>query len=162
MRGRLFARPCGAPDARPALFSVVALMVLLVPMVLLTSTGQKAAGMALGLPGPNATLPAPVPGPVERLRIEQLAQGYRLEAALRRTDVLANTGDVEQQELVAADLADLQAHLLALKALDPSRQRVTLAPSADSSAEQVVQLMDAVRTGPTGPLFPEIVVEAAQ
>lgn len=161
MRGRLFAKARPAPDARPALFSVVALMVLLVPLVLVTSTGQKMTGLSLGLPGPSEELPPPPPGPVEALRVTRVPEGYRVQAAVRRTDVLASAGDVEQQELLAADLGALQAHLVRLKALDPQRQRIHLAPAADTPASEVVRWMDAVRQGPQGPLFPEVVVESA-
>ncbi|MCK6506241.1 hypothetical protein L6R53_23190 [Myxococcota bacterium] len=161
MRRSLFPRGRPAPDARPALFSVVSLMVVLVPLLLVTSTGQKVTGLSLGLPGPSEELPPPPPGPVEALRVARVPEGYRVQAAVRRTDVLASAGDVEQQELLAADLATLQAQLVRLKALDPGRQRIHLAPGADTPASEVVRWMDAVRQGPQGPLFPEVVVESA-
>jgi len=161
VRGRIFSGARPSPDARPALFSVVALMVLLVPLVLVTSTGQKTTGMALGLPGPGAELPPDPLGPVEGLRVQQQVDGFLIQARVRRTDVLASWGDVELQELRAPDLAILQDHLDHLKRLDPSRQRVTLVPQPDATAQAVVSLMDAVRTGPQGPLFPEIVLETA-
>jgi len=160
VRRALFSRPRAAPDARPALLSVVALMLLLVPMVLLTSTGQKATGLALGLPGPGEDLPPLPPGPVERLRVTRTADGYRVDAGVRRTDVLATTGEVEAQQLDVQDLPALQAQLRRLKALDPDRQRITLSPAADTPAREVVALMDAVRADGTGPLFPQVIMES--
>ncbi|MCB9781059.1 MAG: hypothetical protein H6742_20990 [Alphaproteobacteria bacterium] len=159
---RLFPDDAEPPDARPALLSVVALMIVLVPMVLLTSTGEKATGLALGLPGPGEDLPPELPGPVESLRVQRVEAGFLVTAGVRRTDVLASAGDLEQQELLAPDLPALQAHLASLKALDPARQRLTLAPAPTSTAEQVVTWMDAVRAGPQGELYPQVVLEAAQ
>lgn len=160
MKRRLFPPAREAPDMRPALLSVVALMLLLVPMVLLTSTGQKATGLALGLPGPDDDLPPTPPGPVEQLRVERVEAGFRVQAAVRRTDVLASSGDVERQELEASDLAALQVHLRRLKRLDPDRERVTLAPGPDTPAGDVVAWMDAVRADAQGPLYPQVVIES--
>lgn len=160
MRRGLFSRRRAAPDARPALLSVVALMLLLVPMVLLTSTGQRATGLALGLPGPGEGLPPLPPGPVERLRVTRTAEGYRVEAGVRRTDVRATTGDVESQQLDVADLPALQAQLRRLKNLDPDRERITLRPAPDTPAHEVVTLMDAVRADRAGPLFPQVIMES--
>jgi len=137
-------------------------MVVLVPTVLVTSTGQKTTGLSLGLAGPGDELPPPPPGPVEALRVARVPGGFSLTARVRRTDVLATAGEAEERDLLAPDLASLQARLRTLKALDPSRQRLTLAPAPDSSAEEVVAWMDAVRRDTQGPLFPEVVLEAAE
>lgn len=158
---RLFRVQRSAPDARPALLAIASLMLVIVPMVLLTSSGQKLTGIGLALAGPEEELPPLPPGPVESLRVEVVPEGYRVRAGVRRLDVRVQIGDVEQQELLAPDLPALQAHLARLKALDPARQRVQLAPSADTDAAALVALVDALRQGPDGPLFPEVVLEAA-
>ena len=159
---RLFHSPQPASDMRPALLSVVALMVLLVPFLLLTTSTVKLTGLALGMPGPSEELPPEPPGAVERLTITRVAEGYRVSADVRTTDVLASVGDVEQKERLAADLPALQDALYAFKALDPKRERVTLVPSADTPADEVVRWMDAVRAGPKGDLYPRVILEFGQ
>jgi len=158
---RLFRGERPPPDARPALLAVASLMLVIVPMILLTSSGQKLTGIGLALAGPEEELPPLPPGPVESLRVEVEPQGYRVRAGVRRSDVRAQIGEVEQQELLAPDLPALQAHLGRLKALDPARRRVQLAPHAETDAAALVALVDALRQGPDGPLFPEVVLEPA-
>ena len=61
--------------------------------------------------------------------------------------------------------ADAQAHplmqavLATFKNLDPDRERVRLIPLRDSTTAEVVRWMDAVRYGPTGALFPRVILE---
>ena len=157
---RLFRRARARPDTRPALMSVAALMVLLLPLLLMTSSAQKLTGIALGVPGPGEDLPPEPPGAVERIVVSRAAGGYRVEAAVRTTDVRAQVGDTEQRRFEVPDLAGLQEVLLSLKRLDPERERIVLVPAPDTPAEEVVAWMDAVRAGPEGPLFPRVILSA--
>ena len=157
--GRLFSPPSAPPDMRPALLSVVALMVLLLPLLLMTTSAQKLTGLALGVPGPDEELPPEPPGAVERISVERVPEGYQVTAAVRNTDVLSTTGDVEEKSVLAADLTALQGALATFKALDPKRDRVTLIPAADTPTEEVVRWMDAVRNGPDGPLFGKVILQ---
>ncbi len=159
---RLFRSRSVPSDPRAALLSVVALMLLLLPFLLMTTSAQKLTGLALGVPGPDEALPPETPGPVEKITVERVVEGYRLTAAVRNTDVRSTAGDTEQKTLMAGNLTELQAALATLKALDPARERVTLIPAADTPAEEVVRWMDAVRNGPQGPLFPKVVLQAVQ
>lgn len=157
---RLFSAAPPGPDLRPALLSIVALMVLLLPLLLMTSSLQRRAGLSLGVPGPDEELPPELPGAVEDLRVERQATGYLVRAAVRNTDVVSAAGDTEAKELLASDLADLQAVLGTFKSMDPARERITLVPAADTPTEEVVRWMDAVRAGPTGTLFPKVILAA--
>lgn len=162
MTRRLFKPASAGADMRPALFSVVALMLLLLPFLLLTTSTQKLTGLALGLPGPSETLPPEPPGAVERLTVRRVPAGYAVEADVRNTDVLASAGDTERRELLAADLPGLQETLATFKALDAKRDRITLVPAPDTPADEVVRWMDAVKAGPAGELYPRVILEAAQ
>jgi hypothetical protein len=159
--GRLFREAEASPDLRPALLSIVSLMVLLLPLLLMTTSVEKRAGLALSVPGPDEALPPEVPGPVESLRVERQKTGYRVVASVRNTDVGSSVGDTEFKELMAADLAALQEALATFKALDPSRERVTLVPAPDTPTEEVVRWMDAVRRGPRGDLYPDVILASA-
>lgn len=159
---RLFSSATTTPDARPALFSVISLIVLLVPMLLLTSSLERTTGLPLGVAGSDDDLPPEPIGRVEGLRVERVDQGYLLTADVRNTDVRASAGDTERKQLTAPDLAALQVALQTYKGLDPERKRITLRPGADTTTDEVVRWMDAVRTGPQGELYPRVVLEAAQ
>ena len=142
--------------------SVVALMVLLLPMVLLTTSSQKLTGLGLGVPGPTEELPPEPPGPVEGLRVVRVADGFVISAEVRNTDVLAQVGDTERKEMRANDLSELQTALGTLKKLDPKRERITLAPNPEMETREVVAWMDAVRAGPDGELYPRVILESFQ
>jgi hypothetical protein len=158
---RLFSRPTTSPDARPALFSVISLIVLLIPMLLLTSSLERTTGLPLGVAGSDDDLPPEPIGRVESLRVERIEAGYLLTAEVRNTDVRSSAGDTERKQLTATDLAALQTALQTFKGLDPDRKRITLQPSADTTTDEVVRWMDAVRVGPQGELYPRVVLEAA-
>ena len=133
-------------------------MVLLLPMLLMTSSMQRRAGLVLGVPGPDEELPPEVPGAVESLRVSRDASGFLVYAAVRNTDVVSATGDTEAREFHADTLTSLQEVLATLKRLDPARERITLVPAADTTTDEVVRWMDAVRAGPTGKLFPKVIL----
>jgi hypothetical protein len=157
---RLFSQAPAGPDLRPALLSIVALMVLLLPLLLMTTSLQKRAGIALGVPGPDEELPPEVPGAVEDLRVERQATGYLVRASVRKTDVVGSVGNTEAKEVLATDLTGLQEVLATFKGLDPKRERITLVPALDTPTDEVVRWMDAVRAGPSGELFPKVILAA--
>lgn len=158
---RLFPAARPAPDLRPALLGVISLMVLLVPLLLESAAAGRWAGLALAVPAAAGLPPEPA-GPVARLAVYALpAGGFRVEAAVRSTDVRAASAAAEARAEPAADLRALQAVLVRTKALDPARDRIVLHPHPDMATADVVAWMDAVRVGPSGPLFPEIVLDAA-
>jgi hypothetical protein len=97
---------------------------------------------------------------VERLVVTIEAAGFVVEADVRNTDVRASAGDVERRALAAADLRSLQDVLASLKALDPARKRITLVPGPATTTQQVVSWMDAVKVGPRGELFPEVILQS--
>ncbi len=161
VRGRLFSAPTEQPDIRPAMMSVAAMMVLLLPALLMATSAQKLTGLALSVPGPSEQLPPEPSSAVERLSVTRIPAGYLITAEVRATDVLASAGDTERKELLAADLVGLQTQLAVLKRLDGKRQRITLIPAPDTPTEEVVRWMDAVRHGPEGELFPRVILETA-
>ncbi len=158
----MFRQPAAPPDTRPALLSVVSLMVLLLPLLLMTTSASKLTGLALGVPGPEEELPPEPPGLVESLNVARVAEGYQVTASVRNTDVLGGTGQTEDKTFLAADLSELQSVLARLKRLDPKRDRITIVPAAGTPTEEVVRWMDAVRAGPEGALFERVILQAVQ
>ena len=158
---RLFSAPSAPADVRPALLSVVSLMMLLLPMLLMATSAQKLTGLSLLVPGATDELPPELPGPVERLEVRRVVSGYAVTAEVRNTDVGSSAGDTEQKTFIAPDLSALQSRLRAFKSMDPERDRIRLIPAASTPTEEVVRWMDAVRRGPEGELYPRVVMESA-
>ena len=137
-------------------------MVILLPMLLMTTDARKLAGLPLAVSAPGDQLPPIPPGPIESLEVSVKADGYLVRASVRSTDVLAGSGDVEVRELAAADLASLQSVLRTLKGLDEKRARITLVPGTQTRAADVVRWMDAVKYAPRGELFTEVILQSPQ
>ncbi len=154
------------PDVRPAMLSVwVALLLLLIPSLLFTTSEQKLVGLDIGLAG--AGVAPSRAGPVERVTVRLGGDGrVEVQAEVRRADVGASTGEVLQRVVPIAaagrapDFAGLQRELASLKALDPGLRRVVLAPAASLTAQQVVALVDAVRSRDGQELLPDVVFAA--
>ncbi len=141
-------------------------MLLLLPFLLLTTSPQKLVGLGLKLPAAQANALAAT-GEVETLRVELHEDRLVMRAALRRSDVRASTGEVEQWEQVLPhvpgeesgqimQLAEMQRHARALKEMAPLRQRVLLVPDDSVATEEVVWVMDALREDASGELFPQV------
>jgi len=135
-------------------------MVILLPMLLMTTSARRLTGLPLAVAAPGDALPPLPPGPIERLVVSVGDAGYRVEADVRSTDVRASAGDVERRELSANDLSGLQGVLRTLKTLDPKRTRVTLVPGPLTTTREVVSWMDAVKMDRAGELFPEVVLQS--
>jgi hypothetical protein len=106
-------------------------------------------------------------GPVQDLLVTATETGVVVSAAIQRQDVRAAVGDVEQwsRELALLqgeiDLTGLQSLLRQIKSQDPSRERISVAPSDSISTGDLVDIMDAVRADSEGPLFSEVALEGA-
>ncbi len=148
------------PNARPALLSVIALMFLLLPLLLLTTSAQKLVGLDLHMPG-TGELPPEMPGTVEGLEV-LLGEAIVVRARVRRSDVVTSSGEVETREIRVQDLASLQATLRSFKDLDPEQRRVLLLPEDEVSGAHVVATMDALRSDSVGELFPQVALGAAR
>jgi hypothetical protein len=148
------------------MLAMISLLLLLLPFLLLTGSPQKLAALGLRLPAAGEGLPALPPGPVEDLVIQVAPNALLLQKKIRRSDLLATVGDVDLQESRLAhtggefDIPGLQTALRQVKALDPARERLSLQPSPETTAAQVIRLMDAVRKDQFGPLFSEVVLGA--
>lgn len=162
-RSRLFSAPSRQTDPRPALLSVISLLLLLLPLLLASSSATGLTSLVLEIPADGEGPPAVADGLVEELRVEELPgeAGFRLITRVRRTDVRAAQGEAERREEAIGSVAALQAALRRLKGMDPRRERLVLAPHPGETTEGVLRIMDAVTADAEGPLFGELVLEDA-
>jgi len=161
-------RPRSAPDLRPGLLSVVALLFLLLPFLLLTTSIQKLTGLELALAGSTSELAPLPPGQVEAVEVHLQGHDLTLRSALRTRDVTASQGDVTWSETAlppvdgGMDLAGLQGALARVHALDPEHTRALVVPADDVPTARVVALVDAVRGDATQPLYADVVLGGAE
>ena len=111
---RLFSAPPAAADVRPALLSVVSLMMLLLPMLLMATSAQKLTGLSLLVPGATDELPPDLPGLVERLEVRRVSAGYAVTAEVRNTDIGSSAADTEEKTFIEPDLPAQNAPALML------------------------------------------------
>ena len=156
---KLFSAQPEEPDIRPAMLSMSALMMILLPTLLLVTTPQKLIGLPLSMAGTTTEIPPSPPGVIESLNVEVNPTSFVLQANVRKTDVLASAGDVETKTWSFTEWKELITQLESLKKLDPSRKRIQLQPHATSTTKQVIHWMDTLQRGD---LFSEVIVESSQ
>ena len=103
---RLFRRRKYAVDMRPSILSIVALMVMLVPTVLQTSTGTKTVAMGLDLAGNQGVRTHD--GPLASIVVTVNATGFRVDAVMKSTDVRSEHMVEETRQI--QDLNALRQH----------------------------------------------------
>lgn len=169
MQFRRMARtpPAADPDLRGGLLAVACLFFILLPCLMLSTSLYRLTSLPFRLPGAGgdaaATVIAP-PSPIEALQLRIQADGLLLRAALRTTDVTAMEGDAVWNETALPhhagrpDIAALQARLGQLHRLDPAFQKIEIQPDDATGTDDLVLVMDAVRRGPEGALFQEIML----
>ena len=161
---RLFSKQKSADDSQVSMLSIISLLLLLLPFLLLTTSPQKLAALSFRLPEAGEGLPPLPKGIVEDLWVEAHETSLTLHKKLRNTDVGANQGQstVSALQLEGSpsgfDLSGLQQALREIKIIDPNRVRVRLEPAPETTAAEIVSLMDAVRSDSDGALFEEVIL----
>ncbi len=158
---RLFKKPTTGTDIRPAMFSMVSLMILLLPTLLFMTSPQKTAALAMTVAGNSDEIPPDPGGVIQALNVRKTEQGFELTASITKTDVRAAQGDVEKKSWMAKDALELTKILRQLKNLDPERTRITLRPGIGDNTADVVRCLDLLKKDKEGELFPKTLIEEA-
>ena len=144
-------------DIRPAFFALAALMIILLPTLLMITNPQKIVGIPLSMARGSQEIPPTPPGIIEKIVIVvQDDDHFLLKASVRKTDVLASSGDVELKSWKKNSWNGVIEELQDLKKLDPDRKRIQLSPALKSSTQEIVQWMDHLQSPD---LFPEVVLQ---
>ena len=143
---------------RPALLSMAALMILLLPTLLLITSTQKTTALPLAVAGNVTDIPPASSGLIAGLDVIANDQGFRIEAKLRKSDVLATESDVEQKSWDVSNELELQETLRELKNIDALRTRIRLKPHSNADTQTVIHLLDLLKGDRQGELFPETLI----
>lgn len=154
---RIFSSPRQEADIRPAFFALSALMMILLPTLLMITNPQRMIGIPLSMAGGSQEVPPTPPGIIEKIVvIVQDNESFLVKASVRKTDVLAGSGDVELKTWQKDSWEQVLLELKNLKKLDPKRKRIQLSPSLNSSTQKIVLWMDQLQSPD---LFPEVVLQ---
>ena len=157
---RIFNKPKQEADIRPAFFALSALMMILLPTLLMITNPQKMIGIPLSIAGGSQDVPPTPPGVIEKIIVlVQEDSAFQIKAHVRKTDVLASSGDVEQKSWHKDSWDDVLTELQNLKRLDPERKRIQLSPALSSSTQEIVLWMDQLQSPD---LFPEVILGEEQ
>ena len=142
-------------DRRPALLSMAALMILLLPTLIMITSTQKTTALPLAVSGNALDIPPISNGLISSLEVTALESGYQLKAHIKKSDVLAGNSDVEEKNWTLENEQELQDKLRALKNQDTQRTRIRLKPHSSSKTQAVVHVLDLLKSDKSGELFPE-------
>jgi|JI7StandDraft_1071085.scaffolds.fasta_scaffold176948_2 hypothetical protein len=164
MRRLVPPRPPARPDLSASLLATVGLMMLLLPVLLVTSSPTRLTSSALRLLDGGGAQP-PHNGPLASVEVIAAPEQLTVLAYVQLADVRARPEQAERRETVlphtpaGPDLVGLQRSLRQLHRLDPSQRAIQLRPADTLDVATWAQLMDAVRSDAAGPLFPDVRVE---
>lgn len=132
--------------------AIISLMFLLLPLLLITTSPIKLAGVNLALIGQEPPQNFSV---LEDLRLELIKNEIHITAKIRKQDANAAKGDTITNELIIpqSDLEALSQHLSSLKALDKTRTRIVIKPDDKEQLSSLIQVMDVAKSS-----FPDLVL----
>ena len=142
MGPKLFRSSREDGDARSAFFALASLMMILLPTLLMVTNPQKMVAVPLSLSKPNGTFTPTHTGVVEKISVHAEPSGFTVEMRVRKSDVLASTGNTEIKTWKVENWTDVQNRLLKIQQLDPEQTKITLRPGSTDDAQTVLQWLD--------------------
>ena len=132
-------------DARSAFFALASLMMILLPTLLMVTNPQKMVAVPLSLSKPNGTFTPTHTGVVEKINIVATQNGFTVEMHVRKSDVLASTGNTEIKSWDVSDWNGVQNRLNEIQKVDPEQGKVSLRPNPMNDAQTVIGWLDSLQ-----------------
>lgn len=141
----LFRRSKEDGDARSAFFALASLMMILLPTLLMVTNPQKMVAVPLSLSKPNGTFTPTHTGIVEQINVLATQTGFTVEMHVRKSDVLASTGNTEVKSWDVSDWNAVQDRLAEIQKIDPAQSKVSLRPNPGHEAQTVIGWLDSLQ-----------------
>lgn len=141
----LFRKNITESDTRAAFFALASLMMILLPTLMMVTNPQKIVSVPLSLSGTQGQFTAPHAGIVERISVVANKNSFTVSINVRKSDVLAASGSVETKTWELDSWESTVRRLEAIRSMDVEQHRITLRPTKEHSAQEVIQWMDAVQ-----------------
>ena len=145
MDTRLFTHSREAGDARSAFFAMASLMMILLPTLLMVTNPQKMVAVPLSLSKPTGTFTPTHTGIVEKITLTALNSGFTVEMHVRKSDVLASTGNTEIKSWTVGDWQGVQGRLVEIQKVDPEQKKISLRPLPGHNAQTVIGWLDSLQ-----------------
>ena len=141
----LFHGPRETGDARSAFFALASLMMILLPTLLMVTNPQKMVAVPLSLSKPNGSFTSTHTGIVEKINILVTSEAFTVEMHVRKSDVLATTGNTEIKSWNLSNWKAVQNRLTEIQKVDPTQSKVSLRPSPNHNAQTVIGWIDSLQ-----------------
>ena len=141
----LFGHSRESGDARSAFFALASLMMILLPTLLMVTNPQKMVAVPLSLSKPNGTFTPTHTGIVEKINVSATDEGFVVEMHVRKSDVLASTGNTEIKSWTTKDWTAVRNRLVEIQKVDPKQSKISLRPSPTDDAQTVIQWLDSLQ-----------------
>lgn len=136
-------------NIQAAFFAMSSLMIILLPTLLMITNPEKLIGFPVELQGNGNDTVMHMENTIERIHLsiqrENAHDIFRISASIRKTDFLANAGDVEEKTWIANDWTESMEHLRSIHELDPTQHSISFAPAPENSTQDVVFWMDGLQ-----------------
>ena len=141
----LFRRSSENGDARSAFFALASLMMILLPTLLMVTNPQKMVAVPLSLSKPNGTFTPTHIGVVEKINVSATGEDFVVEMYVRKSDVLASTGNTEIKSWTVSNWKGVQHRLAEIQKVDPAQRKVSLRPNPTHDAQTVIGWLDSLQ-----------------
>ena len=127
------------------IFALASLMMILLPTLLMATNPQKMVAVPLSLSKPNGTFTPTHTGIVEKINVLATQTGFTVEMYVRKSDVLASTGNTEIKSWSVSDWKGVQNRLVEIQKIDPEQRKVSLRPNPSHDAQTVIGWLDSLQ-----------------
>ena len=141
----LFRRSSKNGDTRSAFFALASLMMILLPTLLMVTNPQKMVAVPLSLSKVNGTFVPSHTGVVEKINVSSTGEGFVVEMHVRKSDVLASTGNTEIKSWTVSNWEEVQHRLVEIQKVDPAQRKVSLRPNSTHDAQTVIGWLDSLQ-----------------
>ena len=141
----LFKRSSESGDARSAFFALASLMMILLPTLLMVTNPQKMVAVPLSLSKSNGTFTPTHTGIVEKISVLAHDSKFTVEMHVRKSDVLASTGNTEIKSWTVENWQGVQNRLVEIQKVDPEQGKISLRPSPTDDAQMVIGWLDSLQ-----------------
>ena len=82
---------------------------------------------------------------MEKITVVALTTGFTIEMHVRKSDVLASTGNTEIKSWTVDNWQGVQDRLVTIQKIDPDQGKVSLRPSPANDAQTVIGWLDSLQ-----------------
>lgn len=142
---QLFKRSADEADVRSGFFAMASLMMILLPTLLMVTNPQKMVTVPLSLSNASGTFTPTHTGMVEKISIMATSTGFLVEMNVRKSDVLAASGNTELKSWNVTNWNSVLTRLREIQTIDPEQHKIYVRPTPNHNAQTVIGWLDSLQ-----------------